>query len=148
MRRIRFDKFAVLLLPIFVLILIFLFGPLAGSIIKAERLPIKTYTSADGLAHDEVYRIVRDSKGFLWFCTAEGLSRFDGARFVNYDVDQGLPRRQVHDLLEAKDGTYWIATGQGLVRFNPGAASKSGANGKPGDRERFTVFYPGEDKDS
>ncbi len=42
------------------------------SVAHAERLPIKTYTVADGLAHNEVNKIVRDSRGFLWFCTAEG----------------------------------------------------------------------------
>ena len=45
----------------------------------AEQLPIKTYTTADGLARDQINRIVQDSHGFLWFCTAEGLSRFDAA---------------------------------------------------------------------
>jgi hypothetical protein len=32
-----------------------------------------------------------DSRGFLWFCTNEGLSRFDGYGFTNYSTDQGLP---------------------------------------------------------
>jgi len=49
---------------------------------NAERLPIKTYTTADGLAHNVVNRVVRDSRGFLWFCTREGLSRFDGYSFL------------------------------------------------------------------
>src|SRR5882724_4266806 len=126
MRTYRFAR-ALVLLRLFLLIACCLTIPA-----RAERLPVKTYTTADGLAHDDVQRIVRDSRGFLWFCTVEGLSRFDGSRFVNYGVDQGLPRRQVHDLLEARDGTYWIATGQGLVRFNPNAASKSDVNGRPG----------------
>src|SRR5436190_8179439 len=58
---------------------------------RAERLPIKTYTAADGLPRDHINRIVQDSKGFLWSCTTEGLSRFDGYGFVNYGTDQGLP---------------------------------------------------------
>src|SRR5512143_4308285 len=49
---------------------------------QAERLPIKTYTTADGLAQNAVNQIVRDSRGFLWFCTNEGLSRFDGYTFT------------------------------------------------------------------
>ena len=52
---------------------------LASVSVHAERLPIKTYTTADGLAQNSVNRIVRDSRGFVWFCTDEGLSRFDGA---------------------------------------------------------------------
>jgi ligand-binding sensor domain-containing protein len=43
----------------------------------AQQLPIKTYTTADGLSHNSINRIVKDSRGFLWFCTGEGLSRFD-----------------------------------------------------------------------
>jgi signal transduction histidine kinase/ligand-binding sensor domain-containing protein len=85
----------------------------------AEQLPFKVYTTAEGLAHDSVNKIVRDSRGFLWFCTADGLSRFDGYRFKNYTPDQGLPHRNINDFLETRDGTYLIATHGGLVVFNP-----------------------------
>src|SRR5207244_3307444 len=85
----------------------------------AERLPLKTYTTADGLPHNVINRIVRDSRGFLWFCTEEGLSRFDGYTFTNYGTNEGLPHPSVNDLLETRAGEYWVATGGGLVRFNP-----------------------------
>src|SRR6266581_6244655 len=98
------------------LISLFLFA--AGTPL-AEQLPIKTYTTADGLPRDQINRIVRDSHGFLWFCTPEGLSRFDGYTFTNYTMEQGLPHRNVNDLLETRDGIYWIATSNGLSRFNP-----------------------------
>src|SRR5215831_3664811 len=52
----------------------------------AQRLPLKTYTTADGLWNSAVSYIMRDSHGFLWFCTRDGLSRFDGYRFVNYKI--------------------------------------------------------------
>ncbi len=87
--------------------------------LRAERLPIKSYTIADGLAHNSVRRIVKAPRGFLWFCTDEGLSRFDGHRFVNYGTDQGLPRAVVNNLLETRGGDYWVATDDGLVQFNP-----------------------------
>src|SRR5882757_4324036 len=86
---------------------------------RAERLPLKTYTTADGLPLNVINKIVRDSRGFLWFCTNEGLSRFDGYSFTNYGVGQGLPDAVVNDLLETPDGQYWIATNNGLVRFDP-----------------------------
>jgi ligand-binding sensor domain-containing protein/two-component sensor histidine kinase len=92
----------------------------------AERLPIKIYTTADGLAHNDVNRIVKDSRGFLWFCTARGLSRFDGYAFTNFSTEQGLPNSNVNDLLETRGGDYWVATMGGLVRFDP--------KGRPGRR--------------
>jgi len=106
----------------------------------AERLPVKTYTTADGLARDNVTRIVRDSKGFLWFCTTEGLSRFDGYKFTNYGIDQGLPSRYVNDLIETRRGQYWVATNDGLCRFNLEATAQPGAGSQP----RFIIDYQGE----
>ena len=49
-----------------------------ASTVYAQQLPVRIYTTADGLAHDHVRRIVLDSPGFLWFCTMQGLNRFDG----------------------------------------------------------------------
>ena len=92
---------------------------LAALNVKPERLPLKSYTTSDGLAHNIINKIVKDSRGFLWFCTFEGLSRFDGYAFTNYGVDDGLPSPVVNDLLETREGEYWVATDGGLVRFNP-----------------------------
>src|SRR5437016_7922681 len=89
--------------------------------IHASTLPIRTYTIADGLPRNRINRIVKDSRGFLWFCTTEGLSRFDGYAFTNYGTAEGMPDSSVRDLLETRDGTYWIATGDGVARFDPGA---------------------------
>lgn len=113
-----------------------LFGLLlvfAGTL-YAERLPVKTYTTADGLSGNRVYSILRDSRGFLWFATNEGLSRFDGLQFTNYGVEQGLPRRTVSELMEARNGDLWFATIAGLSRFLPSASTASG--------RRFPVIVP------
>src|SRR4051812_36752606 len=56
----------------------------------ASRLPVKTYVVADGLLRDTIYKIKQDSRGFLWFCTAEGVSRFDGYSFTNFTAKDGL----------------------------------------------------------
>lgn len=96
---------------------------------RAEILPIKTYSATDGLTQNHVSRIVFDSRGFIWICTNEGLSRFDGYRFTNFGVAQGLPNRTVNDLIETPDGEYWVATNGGLVRFNP--------LGQPGDADKM-----------
>jgi ligand-binding sensor domain-containing protein len=91
--------------------------------VRAEHLPIKTYTTADGLAHNVVNRVVRDSRGFLWFCTREGLSRFDGYSFTNYGIEQGLPSAMVNDLQHffrcvISAGTIWSAATCRRFRFH------------------------------
>ena len=113
--------------------------------VLAQRLPVKTYTTTDGLARDHINRIVLDSRAFLWFCTPEGLSRFDGYDFLNYGAAEGLPG-SVRDLLETHDGIYWIATASGLYRFDPGDVSRP-SNPAEGRRvPKFTPFYPGPSK--
>ncbi len=104
----------------------------------AERLPTKIFTTADGLANDVVNRIVRDSHGYLWFCTREGLSRFDGYTFTTYGIDDGLPGADINDLLETNEGLYWIATNRGLVRFDPLGTRRPAEGG----RRMFTTFLP------
>lgn len=86
---------------------------------KAERLPIKTYTVADGLLRDNVYKIKQDSRGFLWFCTGEGISRFDGYAFTNFTAEDGLPGGAINDFLETRSGEIYIATDDGLAKLNP-----------------------------
>ena len=92
---------------------------------RGERLPLKAYTTANGLAHNGVNKIVRDSRGFLWFCTNEGLARFDGYTFTNYGTNEGLPHPTVKDIVETREGDYWVATNGGLCKFNPRGASTS-----------------------
>ena len=100
---------------------------------RAEQLPIRTYTTAEGLARDQVYKIVTDPRGFLWFCTTDGLSRFDGYEFVNYSVAQGLPHRIAYDLLITAKGEYWVATAAGVALFHA-----SGVTSDP----KFKTYVP------
>jgi ligand-binding sensor domain-containing protein/signal transduction histidine kinase len=118
-------------------ILIHSFGLIMAvvSVARAEQLPIKTYTTADGLPVDLVKRIKRDSHGFLWFCTRDGLSKFDGYQFTTYGKEQGLPHPYVNDLIQSRDGTYWVATnGGGACNFNPAQRAPSGS------ASRFKVY--------
>jgi ligand-binding sensor domain-containing protein/signal transduction histidine kinase len=85
---------------------------------RAEQIPVRVYTTSDGLAHDEINRIVRDSRGFLWFCTSDGLSRFDSHSFTTYTTRDGLPHRSIRDILETRSGAYWIATARGICRLH------------------------------
>jgi len=97
-------------------------------LLNAELLPIRTYTTADGLAADSVYGIFADSRGFLWFSTTEGISRFDGYRFIAYGVEEGLPHGIVSAMIETRSGEHWIGTPRGLSRIAGSGASASFTN--------------------
>ena len=137
----------------FMLIISLLF--LWSGIMSAEHIPITTYTTPEGLAHNHINRIRQDSRGYMWFCTDGGLSRFDGYQFINYTTEDGLPHPWVNDLLETRDHTYWIATDGGVCRLNPnghvtrpsaaGIASVLPASGNlraAGAEPLFVVYHP------
>jgi signal transduction histidine kinase/ligand-binding sensor domain-containing protein len=93
--------------------------------IKAERLPVKIYTSADGLGSSFVDSVYRDSRGFIWACTRDGLSRFDGARFVNYQIGEKNSPPGIENIFETRNGKYLISTTGGTFLFNPDSVSSN-----------------------
>ncbi|HXM40286.1 MAG TPA: two-component regulator propeller domain-containing protein [Bryobacteraceae bacterium] len=90
--------------------------------LEGELLPIRAYTTADGLAADHIDCIVPDSRGFVWFCTPEGLTRFDGYRMVGFGTREGLPDRAVETFLETRSGAYLAGTEHGLSQFHSRAS--------------------------
>ncbi|HKE27693.1 MAG TPA: two-component regulator propeller domain-containing protein [Bryobacteraceae bacterium] len=98
---------------------------------RAEQLPVRRYTTSDGLAGNRIESILADSHGFLWFGTADGVSRFDGYQFTNFTSTEGLPGNSVSKIIESRSGAYWIATNHGPCRFDP-------RKREPGSR--FTAF--------
>ncbi len=73
----------------------------------------------DGLADNFVRHITRDSHGYLWFSTINGLSRYDGYRFVNYKpVDFGSDVNDVAWVQEAADSTLWMASGTDFYTYD------------------------------
>src|SRR5215203_2775787 len=111
----------------------------AVSAVDAQQLAVRVYATADGLAHDRVRRIVLDSRGFLWFCTVQGLNRFDGQRFTEYSLRDGLGSASVLDVLETREGDYWVATESGVSRLARGQVNRDGVAHSPaGPVQLFT----------
>ena len=81
---------------------------------RFERLSLE-----QGLSQSAVYRILQDSRGYVWLATEDGLNRYDGLAFKVYrhsaSDPNSLPPGYVWDLAEDGDGNIWIATGAGLV---------------------------------
>jgi ligand-binding sensor domain-containing protein/serine phosphatase RsbU (regulator of sigma subunit) len=91
----------------------------AGITGYSQQYNLKVYGTRDGLANSIVKAIYMDSKGYLWFGTQGGLSRFDGQTFVNYSDKDGLPGNDITCVTEDKLGNIWIGTyGFGIAKFD------------------------------
>jgi signal transduction histidine kinase/ligand-binding sensor domain-containing protein/DNA-binding response OmpR family regulator len=82
----------------------------------------KHITTNDGLSQSNIHCILEDSKGFMWFGSADGLNKFDGYQFTIYknkpSDSSSLSNNIIKDILEV-DNQLWIATtGGGLEIFD------------------------------
>ena len=70
-------------------------------------------TSRDGLPDNSVRKIYQDRKGFIWFATMNGLSRYDGTSFVTFRKGEegvSLQDNRVRSIVEDHNGNLWIST--------------------------------------
>lgn len=76
-----------------------------------------------GLSHNQVNAIFKDSKGFLWFGTMSGLNRFDGYDFRvfrnNIDDSTSLSDNYISNIFELPDKKLWITTRNGNDIYDP-----------------------------
>jgi ligand-binding sensor domain-containing protein/two-component sensor histidine kinase len=81
-------------------------------------------TTDNGLSFNEVYEMIQDKKGFLWFLTGNGLNRYDGYSFKTYTYDpsdsNSLTGGWFYSLEQDKDGLLWMnSESEGIYSFNP-----------------------------
>ncbi len=75
---------------------------------SAQQPLLRHYTVRDGLPSNVIYDICQDTKGFIWFCTDQGVCRYDGHRFENYSAKDGLPDNEIFSIREDNDHRFWL----------------------------------------
>ena len=102
----------------------------------------KSYSSLDGLAHNDVFAIYEDPDGMMWFGTQGGVSRYDGKEFVNLTTKDGLVHNCVTAIHRHLDGATWFGTNEGVSRYEkplrPSASLRDGKESKFSSQFRFS----------
>ena len=95
-----------------------------------------SWNSESGLPENSVHSLAQTRDGYLWLGTEEGLTRFDGVRFVTYTFHNspGLASDFIQVLAADQDGSLWIGTDSGLTHHVPSATI-----GKPGTFSTLTT---------
>ncbi len=75
----------------------------------------------DGLSQNSVSNIYQDTKGYIWFCTDDGLNRYDGYMFQKFEKQLNNPNSLVSNfttcIAESSSGVFWIGTEKGFSVF-------------------------------
>jgi signal transduction histidine kinase/ligand-binding sensor domain-containing protein/DNA-binding response OmpR family regulator len=91
------------------------------------------YGTENGLSQHTVTDILQDEKGFMWFSTWDGLSKFDGYTFTTYRLPAGnsIESRssRIDNLYEDKYNNIWVLSYDNQAyRFNVETESFSALN--------------------
>ena len=122
---------------------------LTCSLSWAQDYNFQHITTVDGLSHNEVRKIVKDSKGFLWFGTQNGLNRFDGYRFKIFKHTPNDSTTIIGDKifsLVSSDDQLWVGTVTGLSIINTNTLDVIPSNELVniiGRKEILQLFYDG-----
>lgn len=75
-----------------------------------QQLNHREYSAAEG-APSYITALAQTADGMLWIGGFSGITRFDGARFIQYPVsgEEPLPGSNVAALLVAPDATVWVS---------------------------------------
>ncbi|TQV76754.1 EAL domain-containing protein [Aliikangiella marina] len=79
--------------------------------------------SENGLRSNYVNHIIQRRDGMIWIATAEGLVRYDGYEFTNFNSAPNTPSTLADDwvltLYEDRQNRLWVGTSDGLSRLKP-----------------------------
>jgi len=108
--RLKFTLLLLILLPVYL-------------VAQDDTYRFSNLSVREGLSQNSVIRIFQDSRGFMWFCTRDGLNRYDGNSFRIYRSSlknqNSISSSDATTISENMDGSYWIGTHNGLNHFDP-----------------------------
>lgn len=84
----------------------------------SERYSFTTITIDEGLPHNFIDDMIKDSQGFLWIATyGNGLARYDSHEFISFNMgtsQNSLKNNFVRKLCEDNFKRLWIASESGI----------------------------------
>ncbi len=81
--------------------------------IFAQTHQLSSYQTENGLSSNLTKDVVQDKWGFIWVASDEGVSRFDGRRFLNFKKE--LPINYTKGLFKTKSGRLLIINDLGVL---------------------------------
>ena len=104
------------------LLKIILLLPLLASAF-AQGVIVDHWTNENGLPVNSIRGVCQGPEGYLWLATYDGLVRFDGVRFVQFNKSNsdGILSDRFFRLICGRAGDFWAPTeGQGITHYSNG----------------------------
>jgi len=77
----------------------------------------RKYTEEEGLPGNDVYDVLVDEEGIMWFATDQGVSTFDSHSFTSFNINSGLPSNTIIKLYLDNFGRIWFLAYDGMLSY-------------------------------
>ena len=108
-------------------LLMVLYGGVPASALDARAVlaaySVTTWGGNNGFLFGDTNAFAQDSTGYLWLGTSNGLVRFDGVRFVRWNMEGVPPDAFVMALHASSDGSLWVGMTNEVVRIRDDEAT-------------------------
>ena len=117
--------------------------------LKANRAAsLDRFQPGDGLSNGQVYSVLRDREGNIWFATGGGVDRFRQDKFIPFSTREGLVPEIGIALTSTSDGSVWTIsyTQDSVQRFHNNRLNELKlARYSPTDNTRILSLYADSD---
>lgn len=87
-----------------------------------QEMKFRHFKTENGMASNMVNCVFQDSRGYMWFGTGDGLTRYDSYEFATYRNDandaSSIGNNIIYAIFEDRKGTLWIGTEIGLYSYD------------------------------
>ncbi|MBI3232447.1 MAG: histidine kinase [Bacteroidetes bacterium] len=87
------------------------------SITNGQSLNFTHYGVKEGLSNSNIYFLMQDTKGYIWFCSETGVNRFDGTTMESFTVSDGLADNENFKCFEDSKGRIWFHSFNGKLSY-------------------------------
>ncbi len=81
---------------------------------QVGQIPYVLYGADEGLPQEDVFSIFQDQRGYMWFGTNAGVSRYNGREMEVFTTRDGLGDNTVLDIKQDSLGILYFATTRGI----------------------------------
>jgi serine phosphatase RsbU (regulator of sigma subunit) len=90
-----------------------------AGVTKYNGKTFSNYSKEQNLLDNSTYSILVDKSGKVWCGTKEGISLYDGVKFLNIDMATlMISDKDVNAIIQDKKGNIWFGTGGGLAMYS------------------------------
>ncbi|TDH29334.1 regulator [Segetibacter sp. 3557_3] len=104
------------------------FGTMGEGAVRYDVKTLTYFSHPEGFYNNTVFAITEDKVGNIWFGTDQGVYKYNGKTFRNFNEKDGLKNLVIgrKSILVDKWGTIWVGTHGGVYRYDASADSKGG----------------------